>query len=607
MMKLSDYIFSRLAEAGVRHVFMVSGGGAMHLNDSLGKEERLQYICNHHEQACAMAAEGYSRVTGKLGVLNVTSGPGGINALNGVFGAWTDSIPMLVLSGQVKRETCLRYHGLFQLRQLGDQEADIIALAQHITKYAVFVDDPQLIRYHLERALHLATTGRPGPCWLDIPLDVQAAQIDETSLPAYDPAEDPPAWDLAALPAQVAEVLERLHRAERPVILAGSGVRQAHAAEIFRDLVADLGIPVVLSRTAKDLLPATSPQYCGRGGIDADRAGNFVVRNADLLLVIGSRLGVRQTGYNWDTFAPAAYRIHVDADPQELSKPNARAHLPLCYDARLFLEEMRRQLSPAPPSAARGEWLGWCSARKGRYPGVREEHRHPVAPLNPYHFLEHFFGCLGPEEVIVCGNGAAFIMAFQTGELQPGQRMFFNSGCASMGWDLPAAVGAAVAREGERVICLAGDGSLQMNVQEMQTAAHHGLPIKLFVLNNSGYLSIHITQASFFGRFVGESAASGVSMPDFVKVATAYGWTALRLTGEEGDAQFDATIRRVLETPGPVLCEVIVDPRQEFEPRSSSKQLPDGTIISPPLEDMYPFLDREELEGNLVAHEETEA
>jgi acetolactate synthase-1/2/3 large subunit len=258
------------------------------------------------------------------------------------------------------------------------------------------------------------------------------------------------------------------------------------------------------------------------------------------------------------------------------------------------------QASSLPSASAREKWLSSCSAHPRRYPGVVQQHRTPVAPLNPYHFLEHLFGCLGPEEVIVCGNGAAFIMAFQAGELQPGQRMFFNSGCASMGWDLPAAVGAAVAREGERVICLAGDGSLQMNVQEMQTAAHHQLPVKLFVLNNSGYLSIHITQEAFFGRFVGESAASGVSLPDFVKVARAYGWTALSLTGEEGDEQFDSTIRQALETPGPVLCEVVVDPRQEFEPRSSSKQLPDGSIISPPLEDMYPFLDREELEGNIV-------
>ncbi len=599
MMKLSDYVWSRLAEAGVRHVFMVAGGGAMHLNDSLGQEERIRYICNHHEQACAMAAEGYSRVTGRIGVLNVTSGPGGINALNGVFGAWTDSIPMLVLSGQVKRETCLRYHGLFNLRQLGDQEADIIALAQHLTKYAVFVDDPQQIRYHLERALHLATTGRPGPCWLDIPLDVQAAQIDETALPGYDPAEDPLPWDLEALPEHVAEVVERLHRAERPVILAGSGIRQAHAVELFRKLLPELGVPVVLSRTAKDLLPAEDPHYCGRGGIDADRAGNFVVRNADVLLVIGSRLGVRQTGYNWDSFAPGAYRIHVDADPNELTKPSAAAHLPLCYDAGLFLEEMRRQLESAP-GPVRGQWLDWCRALPRRYPGVAECHRECLSPLNPYHFLEHLFGCLSPEEVVICANGAAFIMACQVADLQPDQRLFFNSGCASMGWDLPAAVGAAVAQDGKRVVCLAGDGSLQMNVQEMQTAAHHQLPIKLFVLNNHGYLSIRVTQESFFGRFVGESEASGMSTPDFVQVAGAYGWTAYRLDGEHGDE----TIRRTLETPGPVLCEVAVDPRQEFEPRSRSKQLPDGRIISPPLEDMYPFLDREELVDNVLSGEE---
>jgi acetolactate synthase-1/2/3 large subunit len=364
---------------------------------------------------------------------------------------------------------------------------------------------------------------------------------------------------------------------------------------LFRRLTETLGLPVVLSRTAKDLLPAGSPVYCGRGGIDADRAGNFVVQAADVLLTVGSRLGVRQTGYNWDTFAPGAFRIHVDADPQELTKPNETSHLRVCCDAGLFLEELERQNAAAPlDSAPHRPWLDWCRERVEHYPGVLDRFRTAELPLNPYHFLEQLFSVMGPEEVVVCANGAAFIMACQAAQLGPGQRMFFNSGCASMGWDLPAAIGAAVAREGQRVICLAGDGSLQMNLQELETVAYHQLPVKLFILSNSGYLSIRITQTNFFGHLVGESPGSGVGIPDFTKLAQAYGLPAYRLEGPD----CAATLREILDSPGPAVCEVMVDPRQEFEPRSASKQLADGQIVSPPLEDMYPFLDPEELESN---------
>ena len=345
MMKLSDYVFQYLADHGVRHVFVVTGGGAMHLNDSLGKEKRLQYICNHHEQACAMAAEGYSRVTGDIGVISVTTGPGGINALNGVFGAWTDSIPMLVLSGQVKRETCLATYDLPRLRQLGDQEADVISMAKGITKYAILVDDPQTIRYHLEKALYLAQEGRPGPCWLDIPIDVQAAQVDPEELAAYDPAENPPPWDLALLPQQCAEVIERLKAAKRPVLMVGTGVRLAHALEPFGQAIRKLGIPVTTGWTAPDLIASDDPLFCGRPGTIGDRAGNFTVQNADLVIVIGCRLNIRQVSYNWQSFAPGAFKIQVDADLAELQKPTVVPDLPILCDARLFLQEMDRQLT----------------------------------------------------------------------------------------------------------------------------------------------------------------------------------------------------------------------------------------------------------------------
>jgi acetolactate synthase I/II/III large subunit len=608
MMKLSDYVFRYLADYGVRHVFVVTGGGAMHLNDSLGKEKRLEYICNHHEQACTIAAEGYARVTSGIGVANVTSGPGGVNALNGVYGAWTDSIPMLVISGQIKRQTCLATYGIPGLRQLGDQEADIISMAKVITKYAVLVDDPQRVRYHLERALHLATTGRPGPCWLDIPLDVQASIIDETTLAPYDPAEDDPEWDRQLLAEQCREVISRLATAARPVLLAGSGIRQAGAIEAFEELLRRLQIPVVLSRTAKDLLPADHQCLCGRGGIDADRCGNFTTQGSDLLISLGCRLGVRQTGYNFAGYAPDAFKVQVEIDPAELTKPTTRGDLQIQVDAKLFIEEMLRQLDAnGDPPTCHHEWRTWCKQRLARYPAVRPEQCSTEGPINPYFFLKQLFEQLDDDDIIVCANGAAFIMACQVAQLKRGQRVLFNSGCASMGYDLPAALGAAIAcRNAEagrsgRVICLAGDGSIQMNIQELQTIAQQQLPIKIFVLNNCGYLSIRTTQRAFFGNCVGESPASGMTCPDLVRVADAYGLATLRIA-EHG---FAPTIRQGLDTPGPVLYDVIVDPEQTFEPRCSSKQLPDGTIVSAPLEDMYPFLERDELAANMPSADQT--
>jgi len=594
-MRVADYIARTLADRGVRHVFMLTGGGAMFLNHAFGQEPRIQVICQHHEQACAMAAEGYARISGQPGVVNVTTGPGGINALTGVFGAWTDSIPMLVVSGQVKRETCLASYPGCGLRQLGDQEADIISMVKGITKYAVLVDDPQTIRYHLERAWHLASSGRPGPCWLDIPVDVQSSQVDEAQLPAYDPAEDAPAWPLHRLPDQCAEVLTRLQTAARPVIMAGSGVRLAGALDVFDRVIHRLGIPVVTAWT-HDIIASDDPLFCGRPGTIGTRAGNFVVQNADVLLIIGSRLNIRQVSYNWPSFARAAFKIQVDADAAELNKPTVRPDLAIHCDARLFLEELNRQLEVRGFDPTRhAAWLAWCKERQARYPAVLAHHREYRGCINPYHFVSTLFELLGEQDIIVTGNATACIVSFQVGHIKKGQRLFSNSGSASMGYDLPAAIGAAFAAPGRRVICLAGDGSLQLNIQELQTVVHHQLPIKLFVLNNDGYLSIRSTQSNFFGTLVGESRRSGVSFPDYVKVAQAYGLPALRLN----QADFTDRLREALEAPGPVVCDVVLDPRQGFEPRASSKQLPDGRIVSAALEDMYPFLEREELLSNL--------
>jgi acetolactate synthase-1/2/3 large subunit len=600
VIRLADYVMRSLADWGTRHIFLVTGGGAMHLNDALGREDRLQYVCHHHEQAAAMAAEGYARVTGTPGVVSVTAGPGGVNAINGVFGAWTDSVPMLVISGQVKRETCMASLGISGLRQLGDQEVDIVRIVQGITKYAVLVDDPKTIRYHLERAFHLARSGRPGPCWLDIPIDVQATKIDEHSLEGYDPTEDDPRWDASRISAQCRQIIDRIRSSARPVILAGTGVRAAGALEEFDRVIHHLGIPVTTAWT-HDLIPTDDELFCGRPGTIGERAGNFTVQNADTLLVLGSRLNIRQVSYNWKAFARNAYKIQVDIDAAELEKPTVRPDLPVHCHLKLFLAEMARQLavSSYTPAPQHDEWLNWCHGLRAQYPVVLPKHRQPGPRVNPYHFMEQLSASLADDDVLVCGDATACIVTFQTTRLRKGQRLFSNSGAASMGHDLPAAIGAAIARNGKRVICLAGDGSVQFNIQELQTIRHHQLPIKIFVLNNEGYLSIRTTQSTFFKNMVGEGPASGVSFPDFMRVACAYGIPSTRMQTAD---DFDC-IRKALDAPGPTVCEVMLDPAQEFEPRLKSRQLPDGTMVSPALEDMYPFLDRAELNSNLLCEE----
>jgi acetolactate synthase-1/2/3 large subunit len=591
MIRLADYIAQTLVREGLRDAFMVTGGGAMHLNDALGREPGLRVVCCHHEQACAMAADSYFRLTGRLAVVNVTTGPGGLNALNGVHGAWTDSLGMVVLSGQVKRETLARNAGV-PLRQLGDQEVDIVPMVASITKYAVLVDDPRTIRFHLEKAIHLARTGRPGPVWLDVPMDVQGALIDPDSLEGFTP-ESAPGEDPA--PA-VAEVLARLAKARRPVIIAGSGVRIGHGEARFLALADRLGIPVTTAFNAHDLLPHDHPALCGRPGTIGDRAGNFTVQNADFVLILGCRLNIRQISYNWKSFARNAFQVMVDVDPMELRKPTLRIDLPICADIGDFLDRM---LAAAQgPTPAHGEWLAWCKARVARYPVVLPEYWGRPAPVNPYCFVERLFDQLVPGDVVVTANASACIVPFQAARLKAGQRLYSNSGSASMGYDLPAALGAAVGAPGQRIICLAGDGSLQMNVQELATLAYHRLPVKIFVLANNGYHSIRQTQQAYFPESpVGFDPATGVGFPRTEGLALAYGLAHVRV---EDHAGLDAAICGTLEAPGPVLCEVVLDPAQPFSPKLASRRLEDGTMVSPSLEDMAPFLSREELGENLL-------
>jgi len=597
-MKLSAWVADRLAEHGVRHVFMLTGGGAMHLNHSLGTHPALETTFTHHEQALAMAAEAYYRLTNRLPVVNVTSGPGGTNAITGVYGAYVDSVGMLVISGQVKIETTVRSTGL-PLRQYGDQELDIEPLVRPITKYATMVTDPRSIRYHLEKALYLATSGRPGPCWLDIPLDVQAAQIDpDDLLPGFDPAELDEPWKRTDLDAAAAEILDRLSKAERPVVFAGGGVRLSGAHADFLRLIDRLGVPVVTGWNAHDVLWNDHPLYAGRPGTVGDRGGNMVTQSADLLLVLGSRLNIRQVSYNWKTFARAAHKIWVDIDPLELSKPNVTPDTPVVADLADLIPALLAH-DYAGPTVRHGEWLAWARERVRRFPAMLPEYRDHGPALHPYVAMDALFRALGEDDIVVTGNGSACVVSFQVAEIKRGQRLWTNSGCATMGYDLPAAIGVCAATAGQqRVICIAGDGSIMMNLQEMQTIAGNSLPVKVFLLNNNGYVSIFQTHRNFFnGVEVGGGPKSNVTFPDFGKVARAFGFAYHRATAQD---DLPDAIAAALAEDGPVLCEIFVDEHVAFAPKLGAKQHPDGRITSPALEDLSPFLPREVLRENMM-------
>ena len=598
MIKVSDYIARRVAELGVTHVFMVTGGGAMHLDDSFGRRDDLTLVFNHHEQACAMGVEGYARVRGDLGVACVTTGPGGTNTVSGVLGQWHDSVPALYISGQVRYDTTVASTGL-PLRQLGDQEADIVAIVSPITKYAVMVTDPATIRYHFEKAVHLARSGRPGPVWLDVPLNVQGALVDEDALEGFVP-DEAPLFDAAIASGQVSELVERLKMAQRPVVLAGSGIRGAKALDAFLALVARLGVPVVTAWNAHDVLWEDHPLYAGRPSTVGDRAGNYAVQNSDLLISVGCRLNVRQIGYEFSAFAREAFKVVVDIDATELEKPTIHPDLPVHADAAFFIAELHRQLAGVD-LPDRSTWMGWCLERRRRYPVVLPEYAADDSRgVNPYVFVDHVSEHVAPDDIVVTANGAACVIGFQALRLRRGMRLIGNSGTASMGYDLPAAIGACVA-SGHRVICFAGEGSIQMNLQELETIAFNRLPVKVLIFDNGGYLSIRQTQDNLFGGlYVGEGPRSGVGFPDMVRLGEAYGIPSERVSKH---ADLDGAIERALAVDGPAILVVVMDPQQNFAPKVSSSRLPDGRMVSRPLEDMWPFLDRNESASNLLVPE----
>lgn len=589
MKRVSEQIADWLVRQGIEQVFTVTGGGAMFLNQALGAHPGLRCAFMHHEQSCAMAAEGYARIAGKPAVLMPTTGPGSINTLNGVFGAFTDSIPMIVISGQVKRETCLDFAPIAGSRQLGDQEGPTIRLATPLTKYARLVRTPEDLETMLPAAFSAAVSGRPGPVWLDVPLDIQQSTV---ALNIADPQVGPPhprghSTDLAGIDAACKTIAEQLVKAHRPLLLVGTGVRLSETQGQMLSLAEMHGIPVVTAWT-HDLIASDHPLFAGRPGTIGTRAGNFSVQAADVIVVLGSRLNIRQTSYNFASFAARAWVAHVDVDPAELAKPTYKAQLPVAADLRDFLPRLAAALErhTLPDYTA---WADWCRKIGKRFRALDEHSQRLEAPLNPYLMVGRIFKQLRDDDIVACGNASACILPFQVGELKTGQRLFSNSGSASMGYDLPAAFGAALAGASakRRVICFAGDGSLQMNIQELQTLKSTGAKVIVVVLNNRGYLSIWQTHENFFGRVIGATPETGVGFPDFAAVANAYGLPALAIRSEQDLGHLDDWLDR----DGPLLIDLHVDPRQEFAPRIKSRVDEHGKFVTPELDDMHPFLD----------------
>lgn len=596
--RLADYVADFLVAHGVTDCFSVVGGGAMHLNDALGHKEGLKVTYNHHEQACAIAAEAYARIDNRIAAVCVTTGPGGTNALTGVLGGWLDSIPMYIISGQVRYDTtarfALQYTGT-PLRSMGDQEYDIVKSVTPMTKYAVMIEDPMQIRYALEKAWHLATTGRPGPVWIDIPVNFQGGFVETDDLLGYDPTEDDSLLPPPVGGDMIQKVLSAITQAERPVIHAGYGIRLSQGYNVFRSVIDKLNIPVVTYWNAIDLIEDDHPLYVGRAGNMGDRPGNWAIQNADLVIAIGTRISIRQVGYNWTTWARAAKVIMVDIDQAELKKPTLHVDLPIWADAKDFLTQLDRVITNTPVFT-NPIWLEACQNWKKNYPVVQpRQWEENGTTANVYAFVRYMSEHLPENSLTAVSNGACCVVGHQTYVIKKGSRFANNSAVASMGYGLPAAIGSCIAGGWRETICLEGDGSIMMNLQELQTIITNRLPIKIFLINNSGYHSIRITQSNLFSEHckVGIGEESGdLSFPDFHKIAEAFGYPYYEA---HSNAQMKQVVNQVLDLEGPIFCEIFTDTEQRWEPKSSTKRLEDGTLVSPPLEDLAPFLPREEL------------
>ncbi len=585
-MNVSEYIMDKLAQIGVDTVFMVSGGGAMFLDEALGNNPKIQHISNHHEQASVMAAEGYSRVTKNLGVALVSTGPAATNAITGVCCAWIDSIPLLVLSGQVKTPTLIGDTGL---RQRGTQEINIVPIVESVTKYVVTITDAKKVRYHLEKALYLAKNGRPGPVWLDIPLDIQSATINPDELEGFVPDE-------VQYEFKIDETLELLKQAKRPLIVAGGGVKLSGAQKIFLDIAETYNIPVVTPKNGYDVIWNDHPCFAGSIGINGQRAGNLAVQNADLLIILGARMTLVSIGYETKLFAPNAKKIMVDCDRCQLEHCWTNIDLKIFSDLKEYLPKLKDKLKEANFAYDFEFWMNKVQGYRKKYPIVTKEVKEQKKYVDSYYFFERLSDIMTADDVMVTDQGATFYSLTTAFKVKKGQLAFTNGGFSSMGYGLPASIGCAFAPNVKRVVSVNGDGGLQMNLQELQTIIHNKLNLKVFVFNNEGYLSIKLTQTNFFnGHLVGSDPKSGLSCPDSIKLGKAYGFKTFRIKNHKS---VDKIIKKALETKGPVLVEVMIAPMQPYYPKVASKRLDDGTFESQPLDNMWPYLSEEEMKEN---------
>lgn len=571
-MRLSDYIIQFLKERyQVDTVFTVSGGGCIFLVDSLTNVDGVKYIATHHEQAAALAAEGYARLGNRLGACLVTSGPGGTNALTGTLSSWLDSIPVIYISGQVNRDMTTNYTNL-PLRQLGDQEFDIVKVVKSMTKYAVQVNDPSEIRYHLEKACKLATTGRPGPVWLDIPLDTQSANIEPETLVGYTEDVDV----ITVHDEQIDLIVDKWKSAKRPMIIVGNGIRLSGGVQLMKELCGRTSVPVISAVNGNDIITSEYPHYYGRFGTHAQIAANNLLDECDFLLTIGSRLYVRQTGYNFKNFAKNAYRVYVDIDETELNKPTLFPHMKVVSDASNFLEKL---LTKELPTSSQ-EWLNRCNDVH-KAPKVLDRHRENTEYVSHYHFIEKLENHIPQDYHIVTSDGTANVATMQVLNLRENQRLVTNTGCAPMGYGLPAALGASIHN---KIVCIEGDGSLHLNIHELQTMKHYNLPIKLILLNNDGYLSIKISQKTFFaGKLVASDRTSGVTFPNFEKIIRAYDLLYFSI---KNHSEIDTVLPQFFNTEGPAIVEVFTNPEEVHEPKVMASLDENGKFIPGLLENI---------------------
>lgn len=585
-MNVSEYIMERIAQEGVEKVFMVSGGGGMFLIEALGNNQNLQHVCNHHEQAVVMAAEGYQRATKNLGVALVTTGPAATNTLTGICCAWNDSIPLLVLSGQAKTPTLIGDTGL---RQRGTHEINIVPIVKSVTKYAVCIKDVNEVRYHLEKALYLARNGRPGPVLLDIPLDIQSAEIKPDEQNGYIPEQ-------IKYEDKISEVIAMLKQAKRPLILAGHGLELSKTEKYMLEIAEKYNIPVVIPKNGLEMIWETHPMLAGGIGINGQRAGNLAVQNADFILILGARLPLVTVGYETDLFAPNAKKVLVDCDKAQLKHCWIKIDLNIFADLKDFMPELTRKLSEVNYSYDNEFWVNKVQGYRKKYPTVTEEVKKQKKYVDSYYFFDVLSDYMTKDDILVVDQGATFYSLTTAFKVKQGQLAFTNGGFSPMGYGLPASIGCCFAPNVRKVVSVNGDGGLQMNLQELQTIIHNKLDIKVFVFNNDGYLSIKHTQTNFFnGHLVGSNPESGISCPDSIKLGKAYGFKTFRIRNHKETAK---VIEKVMKTTGPVLVEVMVDPMQPYYPKVSSQRLPDGTFKSQPLDNMWPFLPEEEMAEN---------